>query len=202
METIMEEWRDIPGYEGYQVSNFGNVRSSRIRGGHRKWSIGKTYKNKTLTEYRLFNNYILIRTMLRRGGKNSLVSVHHLVALAFIGPVPEGQIPYHKNGDGRDNRADNIAYATQPNAKRESAVRNYLNGKSVHNNKYYRNDRAQKVILFEYICSLLCEQVRCKNMTLKDAGNVIGLSESAMCRRVNGERANVRIEKYRGYIYG
>jgi predicted small metal-binding protein len=39
-------------------------------------------------------------------------SVHRLVALAFIGPCPEGHEIAHENGDATDNRVMNLSWKT------------------------------------------------------------------------------------------
>jgi transposase len=39
-----------------------------------------------------------------------MVGVHALVALAFIGPRPNGQVVRHLDGDKKNNRPDNLAY--------------------------------------------------------------------------------------------
>ena len=38
------------------------------------------------------------------------VLVHRIVALAFLGPRPEGLEVSHLNGDDRDNRIENLCY--------------------------------------------------------------------------------------------
>lgn len=40
-------------------------------------------------------------------------SVHRLVALAFIGPCPEGMEVLHINGEPDDNRLENLRYGTR-----------------------------------------------------------------------------------------
>lgn len=43
----------------------------------------------------------------------SKVLVHGLVAEAFHGPRPRGLVVRHRNGNGLDNRAENLTYGTQ-----------------------------------------------------------------------------------------
>lgn len=94
--------RDIPGYEGlYQVSAAGEVFSL-----HRNTTQGRK-----LTPQR--NNSGYHRVSMTRNGKSKYLYVHHLVALAFIGPRPERHDVNHINGDKLDNRASNLEYMTR-----------------------------------------------------------------------------------------
>lgn len=112
----MEEWRDVPGWEGfYQVSNEGRVRSlnrvtdaldcvgnpclRRQRGKLLRAGVGK-------------NGYAVV-CFTRPGGKRLCAYVHRLVALAFLGPVPEGHEVCHNDGVKAHNHASNIRYDTR-----------------------------------------------------------------------------------------
>ena len=93
-----ETWRDIQGYEGYyRISNWGRVQS--LRG------------IKILKPLVVPNGYEQVS--LSVNGIRRQVSVHRLVAHAFLGPCPDGQVVNHKNGKKADNRADNLEYCTQ-----------------------------------------------------------------------------------------
>jgi hypothetical protein len=48
-------------------------------------------------------------------GVRSRRKVHHLILEAFVGPRPEGLKACHNNGDGHDNRLDNLRWDTQAN---------------------------------------------------------------------------------------
>ena len=105
-----EEWRDIPGYEGrYQVSNMGNVRSldRRVNVCH---GATRLMKGRVLKPADSKHNPHLY---VQLGHKQAGSPVHQLVALAFLGPRPEGLDVRHLDGDPRNNRADNLAYGTR-----------------------------------------------------------------------------------------
>lgn len=107
---MSEEWRDVPGYEGYyQVSDFGNVRSlDRVityPGGQQYRKCGKVLKPATK-----IGGYLQVALNM-----NAIVitpKVHALVALAFLGERPEGMQVCHNNGDPSDNRLENLRYDT------------------------------------------------------------------------------------------
>lgn len=100
----MTEWRDIPGFEGYEVSEYGDVRTSRGR------------------ELRGFSNGKYLRVTLKLGGKWKKILVHRLVAFAFLGE-PTGPIVRHLDDDQTNNHWSNLAYGTMADNK-DDARRN------------------------------------------------------------------------------
>lgn len=108
----MENWKDISGYEGlYQVSDMGNVRSL-----DKVCPIGRygfvTKKGMVLTPY-MQHKYqkVMLSTAGRSTKKN--ISVHRLVAEAFI-PNPENKPEVnHKGGITTDNRATELEWVTR-----------------------------------------------------------------------------------------
>ena len=105
----MENWRQIPGFPGYEVSDLGNVRSTeRLI----KTSNGQVrfYAGKCLSPSVAHDGYPQIN--LRSDGKAFAARSHALVALAFIGPRPDGMEVCHNNGCPADPRLSNIRYDT------------------------------------------------------------------------------------------
>lgn len=95
-----EVWKDIPGYEGaYQVSSLGRVMS--IRG---------QYAGRILSQYLQEGRYY--KVVLYLDGKEKNYLTHRLVALAFLGPCPEGEEVRHLDGDSKNNAVENLAYGT------------------------------------------------------------------------------------------
>lgn len=105
-----EEWRDILGIPGYEVSSFGAVRSvERVvdcADGRRRRFKGrevKSFPDKRVGYYRL-TLYVQGRGISR--------TVHSLVAEAFSGKRPWGMEVRHLNGNSADNRSSNLEYCT------------------------------------------------------------------------------------------
>ena len=99
MET--EIWKDIKDYEGlYQVSNLGRVKSLKFG----KERILKGNKN--------FNGYSLVA--LYKDGKTKTITVHQLVAMAFLSHKPCGYklVVDHINTVKTDNRLQNLQLIT------------------------------------------------------------------------------------------
>lgn len=103
-----EEWKDIPNFEGYQVSTFGNVKSlDRFRKG--KFGM-RLIKGQLLKQVLNKKGYPEVRFYKDRSHTRL---VHKIVASAFmIKPKHCTQIN-HKNGVKTDNRLENLEWVTQ-----------------------------------------------------------------------------------------
>lgn len=119
---MVEEWRDVPGWEGlYQVSDLGRVKSlerviqdvtgkvlvKKERILNRKPSKSTGYKYTTLT----------------LNGTSQVIPVHRLVALAFHPNPSRLPLVRHLNDIKTDNRAVNLAWGT-PSDNGDDSVRN------------------------------------------------------------------------------
>lgn len=102
---MTEVWKLIPGFEGrYEASSEGRLRGTRP-------SVNQMPSGAAL--YSRVNKLGYVDTLLTvEKGVRRRVSVHPLIAAAFIGPRPEGMTVNHKNGDRADNRVSNLEYAT------------------------------------------------------------------------------------------
>lgn len=92
MSKIVEEWRDIKGYEGlYQVSDWGNVKSLEHEyTGRNQYGgvfIGRK-KGRVLKQCKDRDGYLIVT--LHNNGKQSIGKVHRLVAETFI-PNPDNK---------------------------------------------------------------------------------------------------------------
>jgi hypothetical protein len=94
----MEEWKSVPDFPAYTVSNFGNVRT--------------THKNRdALLVLKDRGEYKVVR--LCNKGVEKTCQVHRLVAEAFIPPV-EGKIYIdHINRNKHDNNVTNLRWVNR-----------------------------------------------------------------------------------------
>ena len=105
-----ETWAATPGWDGYEASNEGRVRSvPRLcarSDGHPRRLSGKIISPWVDKAGRL-------NVSIYPGGVRRNVGVHQLVALAFH-PKPSGEVEVnHKDGNPRNNRADNLEWTTR-----------------------------------------------------------------------------------------
>lgn len=107
--TAREEWRPVPGYPGYEVSDLGRVRSlPRVIG--RRDGSSMRIRGRILRRS-LHRGYPLVNLALT-GLQPKAHAVHRLVLLAFVGPLPEGLCTRHMNGVKTDCRLVNLRYGT------------------------------------------------------------------------------------------
>ena len=110
MSGVVEEWRDVVGWEGwYQVSNLGRVRSVDryidMQNGASRFCRG-------VIRVQQINNEGRYKVDLKGRGIRAPRFVHHLVLEAFVGSRPDGMEGCHNNGNPLDNRLCNLRWDT------------------------------------------------------------------------------------------
>jgi hypothetical protein len=88
----MEEWRAVSGFEMYEINNLG-----RLRRGHRILS--------GMIDKCGYHQYCLSVQ-----NKQYFRTSHSLVAIAFIGPRPEGLVIDHIDHNKLNNCVENLRY--------------------------------------------------------------------------------------------
>ena len=144
---MIEEWRQIPGYEGlYEVSSYGRVRSLNR---YVKSSFGayRLHKGKVLSQAIRPDGYLVVSL------QEKMFRVHRLVAQAFISN-PQG-LPQvnHIDENKSNNSVDNLEwcdskynnnYGTARERQRSTAIKNgYWSGlsKEEYRKKYYQDNK-------------------------------------------------------------
>lgn len=96
--VALERLRDIPGYGGrYAITTDGNI-----------WSR-QTFPARWIRRY-MRDGYLT--ACLCISGRQKLIAVHRLVAVTYLGAIPDGFVVHHRNGNKLDNRIENLTFAT------------------------------------------------------------------------------------------
>ncbi len=104
-----EIWKDVSGYDGiYQVSNFGNVKRTRGRQGD--FSSGGILMSLSVKPR---EGYLRVRLTAAELGKREFVTVHRLVAKAFIPKKTGKNCVNHIDCNPSNNHVSNLEWCTQ-----------------------------------------------------------------------------------------
>lgn len=174
------EWRDIPGYEGlYAASDRGEVKSlERFVSQANRWGgmTSRLLPSKLLTQTPDNGPYAYgrLQVKLSKDGVAKTHLVHRLVALAFLGPCPNGKQVAHNDGNPANNRLANLRYATPlENTHDKFGHGTVLRGSCVGNSKL---NEAQ------------VRKIKRHSGTVYDAANEFGISIAQVSRIKNGKR--------------
>ena len=124
----MEIWKKSVGH--FEVSNLGRVRSitRKVRCGRWGYTTYRTAPGKILKHQISANGYPRLSLSMGRSGKKLYVTVHSLVARAFIGPARGLQVN-HKDLNKKNNHAENLEYMTaKQNSCHASEALRYSHG--------------------------------------------------------------------------
>lgn len=115
-----ENWKQVPEFPGYEVSDQGRIRSYWVRSSASRMSVTpqRILKGTGATRDK---RYLIV--CLRKDGKGHTRYVHDLVLLAFVGPKPDGLEACHYDDDKSNNVLSNLRYDTRK-ANAADAVRN------------------------------------------------------------------------------
>ncbi len=142
----MEEWRDVEGFPGYQVSSLGRVKSlDRNIKGHRKGKECMIHIKERILKGRLLTvGYLSVQ--LYNGDCIRDEYIHRLVAEAFL-PKEDGKdtVDHIDNTQRQNNNVSNLRWADRT----QQAVNKTLTVKSNTGHRNIRK-RSNQSYLLEY----------------------------------------------------
>ena len=116
-----EEWKPIPGYDGYEVSSLGRVRCWRKWGFRAATDVPRVLKPKGGP-----SRYLSVILGYRGPSRE----IHRLVAEQFVPGRGLGLEVAHENGNKHDNRASNLRWKTRKENQKDK-LRHGTHGKTL-----------------------------------------------------------------------
>lgn len=165
VRALRERWRPVPDWKDYEVSTLGRVRSWKTRtsatpGAILRWLRGP-------------QGYWQVN--LHEDGVRATKQVHKLVALAFLGPRPEGMQIRHLDGNPQNPKLSNLAYGTCA----ENCADARVHGTYVHGESCGKSKLTEAQVLE-------IRSLRASGMVYREIGQLYGVSITNVydiCRR-------------------
>ena len=103
----MNNWKDVVGFSGYKVNEYGEVKSFKR---YKEGRLLKPYKDK--------DGYLCLS--LRVDGKSKAQKLHQIVAKAFLDNKDNNIQVNHKNGHKFDNSKNNLEWSSNLSNQRHT----------------------------------------------------------------------------------
>lgn len=194
----MEEiWKDIKGYEEmYQVSNLGRIRSLDRYVRHKKIGSIRLIKGKIMSPT-ISKSTGYLTTTLYKQGKGKQVTIHRLVAEAFIfNPTDKPEVN-HINGIRSDDRVENLEWVN----RRENQLHAYRVLKrgyklpTKEQRKKYLDTLGKEIIQYE-LQIIIKEKARYNSIREAERQTGIVHTSISKCCRHKQEKAGGYIWRY------
>lgn len=153
-----EEWRAVIGYSwGYEASSLGRIRSLNYR---RSGKVGVLHPRK--------NRWGYLEVTLWHNGGRCTVSVHKLIATAFLEKPKLAEVVNHKDGNKTNNRVDNLEWST------------------------YKDNAIHSVnVLHKNIKPIICIETGERFWSAAEASRDMGLNASHIAKVAKGKRKSI-----------
>jgi len=163
----MSEWKPIPGFSDYVVSDAGAIMSLRRSPGH---SLGKPLPP------RIDRHGYIRHCLIGDDGKFHGVRAHVAVLSAFVGPRPDRHDGSHINGKKLDNSLANLCWETSS----DNHQRKLAHGTLIHGEKH----KCAK-LRTEQVKDIRARAARGEKRI--DLARQYGVSNTLVCRIVAGK---------------
>ena len=163
-----EEWKNILGYDEYEVSTKGRIRKYSKR--YKSYYLLKPYLNQTIGRY-----YV---SLVSSSGKVKNLLLHRVVAQTFISHEDSKNTVNHKDGNPQNNEVENLEWVTQ----------------SQNNKHAYRCLHRSKVRKKRYVFDYILYKNKYRFKTVASFAKFIGKSETQTRRYIdNKERYDIQL---------
>lgn len=161
-------WKVVPGFSGaYEVSDDGRVRSRSRAVAQANGSV-RIYPAKLLKPRLASTGYRCVCLRDATTGQVQHVSVHELVATAFLPPRPEGAEVRHQDGSRENNRVSNLEWGS----KLDNMHDQYRHGTRIASTWHHSAKLTADMV----------QQIRESSETGAAIARRLGLSVSTVCR--------------------
>ena len=168
------EWRPIPSFPDYEVSERGDVRRRRV-------TAQGTVAGKLMKPWVREDGYRMY--ILRRDKKSFHPRAHQLVAEAFIGPRPfDGAEVCHKDGTRSNDHWENLRW----DSRSANHMDKRRHGTSIGGERHHRAKLTREDIAAVF-------EMRARGMTQRDIGAAVGVRQPHIGRILRGERWNTGV---------
>jgi len=107
-----EIWKDVIGYEGcYSVSNLGRVKSLKRKVNSLHGINTRTVNERIIAQRTTMHGYMSVA--LRKYGKDKTLTVHRLIAIAFLNNPDDKPEVNHLDGNKKNNKLYNLEWVTK-----------------------------------------------------------------------------------------
>ena len=183
--SIQPKWKDIVGYENeYQINQFGEIRTLKDSPKLKKYDVLKPQISKR-------NGYVY--QMLYKNGKEKLLRVHRLVAMAFL-PNPNN-LPQvnHKDGNKQNNSVDNLEWCEQSDNMKHA----YKNGLQIPSENQRRAIINTNKLKQKKVCQIKDGEVINTFSGISEASRQTKISISCISRCCNLKRKSTNGYEWR-----
>lgn len=166
----IEEWRIVPGWDAYEVSNIGHVRRTKL-------CSGVT----TLGQNRKFcvDAYGYPSVALSQNNKQKTMKIHRLVCEVFNGPAPSAQHEVaHGDGIRTNNFFFNLRWATREENQNDRWSHGTAAAGERHGMSKLTLDDAIEIKTADYS----------KRGSIRKMASKMGVRPAQISRIINGER--------------
>ena len=164
----MTEWRKIPGFTAYSASSDGQIRRDVMLHRSPAGLVSQALNDRGYWKCSATDD----------GGKYRTVTTHTLVALAFLGPRPEGLEVRHLDGDSANSAAANLRYGTSM----ENTADAFLHDRIPVGSRAYNAKLTEKAI------PEIMELWRSGILTQTEIGARYGVSQRAIWQVIHGHK--------------